>query len=379
MAPRYYDDTDYYDDDYEEVASPQRSRSWMISLSLATILALVVIGDTIGALVNVNNRTHIEFGQGIALTLPCDNAVTVKPVAEFKTNGADKEFLLDSLFISGLSDQCLKKLFQVKFYSLSGPPINIGYNKISGGSRYDADSVKFLLSRKVLSDASYLGLYSGLNWYTYPEATGLGSPPAPPRNNGSGEPILCGGEKNVADTINYTESDWASPPAPFCPTDNWLIHFQGYLEMPGTDDGELKPVNFQLESFGNSELWIDEYRVIADNSTRTELTATSGGTSLRRGQSYLLDYWVFKGTGSGAAILKWNLDGSGNATGTYSVVPSSAFYAQSQDLIEIAPTEGTTDYTIESVSSAINDRSIKIVFARPVPAQNIRFLTIETT
>ena len=376
MVPQYYDDTDYYDDDYlDDESSQPKSRSWMVSLSLATILALVVIGDTIGALVNVNNRTHIEFGQGVTLVLPCDNSVTVKPVAEYRTNGSDKEFLLDSLFISGLSDQCLKRLFQIKFYSLSGPPINIAYNKISGSSKFDTDAIKFLLSRKVITTAGN----QGLNWYTYPEATGLGSPPAPPQNNGSGAPILCGGSVNATDVINFSDADWSVPPAPFCPSDNWLIHFQGYLNVPGVDDGELKPVNFQLESFGNSELWIDENRVIADNSTRSVLTASTGGSSLRRGQSYLLDYWVFKGTGSGAAILKWNLDSSGTVTSTYSVVPDTAFYSSSQDLIEIAPTEGTTDYTVESVSSAINDRSVKIVFTRPVSAQNIRFLTIETS
>ena len=73
------------------------------------------------------------------------------------------------------------------------------------------------------------------------------------------------------------------------------------------------------------------------------------------------------------------LNSSGAVTSTYSVVPDTAFYSSSQDLIEIAPTEGTTDYTVESVSSAINDRSVKIVFTRPVSAQNIRFLTIETS
>ena len=371
MVPQY--DDDYYYDDPVEYRKPA-NRNWMVSLSLATILALIVIGDTIGGLVNVNNRTHIEFGQGVTLAIPCDqDGITVKPVAKYLDNSGNKEFLFDSLFISGLSDQCLNKLFQIRLYNLSGPPLTLGYRKISGQTRFDADAVKFLLSRKLVNDP----FFSGLNWYTYPGATGIGSPPAPPNNNSGGAPILCGGDSNSSDTIEF---DWgAESPLAGCPTDNWLSHFQGFLNVPGTDDGNLQSVKIKFASYGNTELWIDGGRTLVDNTTRSALTNTTTTISLRKGQSFLIDYWVYKPSGRAAAKLYWNLDSSGNQTGTDVIIPVSALFTSSQDVIEIAPTEGTTDYSIESVSSAINNRSVKISFPRAIQAGNIQFITVETS
>ena len=373
VTPRYVDDTDdyYYDDPVRE---QPKSRSWMVSLSLATIIALILIGDTIGGLVTVNNRRHIEFGQGLTFTIPCDqDGITVKPVAEYRTNGGDKEFMFDSLFIDGLSDNCLNKLFQLKFYNLSGPPLIIGYKNISGATQYDADAVKFLLSRKTLNDP----FYAGLNWFTYPQATGMGSPPSPPDNNNGGTPILCGGDSNSTEQINY---DWgANNPLPGCPTDNWLSHFQGFLSMPGTDDGNLHTVNLTLKSYGNTELWIDGGRTLVDTTTRTELGSTATSISLRKGQSYLLDYWVYKASGSAAAKLYWDLDSNGDSTGSDTLIPASVFFTSSQDVIEIAPTEGTTDYRIEATSSDTNNRGIKIIFSRAIQAGNLQFFTIETS
>lgn len=371
MVRQYVDD--YYHDDPEELHKPP-NRNWMVSLSLATILALIVIGDTIGGLVNVNNRTHIEFGQGITLTIPCDNnGITVKPIAEYKTNGGNKEFLFDSLFINGLSDQCLNKLFQLKFYNLSGPPLVIGYKNISGGTRYDADAVKFLLSRKLVNDP----FYAGLNWYTYPGATGMSSPPAAPDNNSGQTPILCGGDNNSTETIDF---DWGvNNPLAGCPVDNWISHFQGFLNVPGTDDGNQQSIKISFKSYGNTELRIDDGRTLSDTDTRSNLTTTSTTISLRKGQSYLLDYWVYKPTGSSAAKLYWDLNSSGVKTGTDVIIPASVLYTASQDVIEIAPTEGTTDYTIEAVSSATNDRGVKVIFSRPISAGNLQFFTIETS
>lgn len=373
MARQYENDDYYYDDPVEAKTSP--NRSWMVSLSLATILALIVIGDTVGGLVNVNNRTHIEFGQGVTLTIPCDlDGITVKPVAEYATNGGDKEFLFDSLFINGLSDQCLNKLFQLKFYNLSGPPLVIGYKNINGATKYDADAVKFILSRKVVTDP----FYAGLDWYTYPGASQLGSPPAPPDNNSGGTPTLCGGENNSTDTIDFDFGTFA--PIPGCPTDNWLSHLQGFINVPGVDDGNYQSVKISFKSFGNTELWLDGGKTLSDNTTRTELTTSSTTVSLRKGQSYLLDYWVFKPTGSAAAKLYWDLNPStGASTGTDVIIPASAMYTSSQNIIEIAATEGTTDYTVEAISSATNNRSVKITFVRPVKAGQLQFLTLETS
>ena len=138
-------------------------------------------------------------------------------------------------------------------------------------------------------------------------------------------------------------------------------------------------MKIKFASYGNTELWIDEGRTLTDSSTRTSLTNSSTTISLRKGQSYLIDYWVYKPTGSSAAKLYWNLDSSGNATGTDVIIPNSVLYTASQDVIEIAPTEGTTDYTINSVSSDTNNRAVKITFSRAINAGNIQYITLETS
>lgn len=374
MVPQYADDY-YYDDPDESEKAP--NRSWMVSLSLATILALIVIGETIGGLINVNNRTPVEFGQGVVLTVPCDqNGITVKPVAEYKENVGSKDFLFDSLYIYGISDQCLKRLFQLKFYNLSGPPLVIGYNNIdtSTSTQFNADAVRFLLSRKLDTKS-----FPGLNWYVYDGATELGSPPAPPRNNPSGpsgEPVLCGGDSNGVPNINNDFGIYA--PVFGCLNDGWLSHMQGYLTIPGTDDGNTQFVKFTVESHGNTELWIDGVKLIADNSTRSTATSTSSSLTVRRGQSYLIDYWTFKPSGSSSAKLKWNLNGSGVVVNSDNVIDESYFYTGSLEEIEIAPTEGKVDYIVTPESNVTNNRAVKIKFARKIEAGQLQFISIET-
>ena len=372
---RQYEDDYYYDDPVEE--HKPANRSWMVSLSLATILALIVIGDTIGGLVTVNNRTHIEFGQGVVLAVPCDsNGLTVKPVAEYRDNNGSNEFLFDSLFLSNISDQCLNKLFQFKFYTLSGSsPIVIGEKLINPSNdppRYPADVVRFLLSRTISSNP----FDAGLDWTLWRTATSIGNPPNSPTFP------TCGGSFNIVNNldVSYQNSEWPYTLAD-CLNDakepnNILSHFQGFITVPGTDGSEVD-VDLTTETYGNSQLWIDGMKVLSINTENSTTKSSTITLKLRKGQSYTFDYWVLKNEKPLVAKLYWNLDTNGNP-GTTSLVPDSAFSTDYLSTIKIAPTEGTTDYSVASTSSVPNARGIKIQFVKPIPSAQIQFLTLET-
>lgn len=374
---RQYQDDYYYDDPIEE--HKPANRSWMVSLSLATILALIVIGDTIGGLVTVNNRTHIEFGQGAVLTVPCDrDGLTVKPVANYADNAGNREFLFDSLTLSNISDQCLNRLFQFKFYTLSGSsPIVIGEKLKSGASSYDADSVKFLLSRVTSNDPFDAGLY----WSTWKNAANIGNPPNAPSFN------RCGGNFDAVKDLNleYTNSDFLNDSEALkvdCLNsndeyNNVLNQFNGFLTVPGSDGSEVN-VNLSFESYGNAQLFLDDLKVLSLNIGNESASTSTTTLKLRRGESYPFDLWVLKNNKPLLAKLSWDMNSSGNQ-GTRALVPRSAFSTAYLSEVKIAPTEGVTDYSVAYTKMATNDREVKIQFVKKIPSSQIQFLTLETS
>lgn len=373
MVPQYDDDY-YYDDPVEARKTP--NRSWMVSLSLATILALIVIGDTVGGLVTVNTKNRIEFGQGSLLALPCDNAVSVKPQAIYGDNSDNgkKEFLFDSLILSGISDECLNKLFQFKFYTLSGSsPIIIGKKLISPGASppsYSADAVRFLMSRAT-TVTSLTDIDQGLDWTLWREATSIGNPP----NNPSFP--TCSETSNYVQRLDLEFGELLADELADCLDKNVLMLFRGYLTVPGTDGSEIS-VELSTTSFGNTQIFIDGLKIMSINTTNSSASTSTASVKLRKGQSYSFDYWVLKGSGPANANLSWNLDSNGNVTSS-NLIPALAYSTAYKSMVKISPTEGATDYSVALVSSEPNNRSIKIQFASPIESSQIQFLTVETS
>jgi hypothetical protein len=219
--------------------------------------------------------------------------------------------------------------------------------------------------------------FTGLDWKTYPTSGGL---PNPSSATGLS---TCGGDSNAIDNVNVPTFDWFDLTNPgygiVCPDDNFLTHMTGFLTIPGTDDGDLTSVSFGLESNGNAELLIGGRTVISDRTSHATSTK-NGSILLRKGQTYSIDVWYFKGTGSGSLILSWNRNSStGAILASPVVVPSSAFTFQSTVGIVIPSSEGVTDYTVTALGLSTNNRSVRINIASRVLAGDANRFTLETS
>jgi hypothetical protein len=84
----------------------------IIGLVLAAVLPL---GYTLAANINLGTNSAIEFGQGVLTTTSCDDQISVNPGATFDNQGS-KAFGVDSLVISDVSNSCIGKVFTLNFY-----------------------------------------------------------------------------------------------------------------------------------------------------------------------------------------------------------------------------------------------------------------------
>ena len=102
------------------------------------LVAILVVGSTLAANININSGP-VEFGQGVAQTTACDDAITITPVSDF-INGASASpsaspsasaspgrFLLSRIDVSEIDStvgHCLGKYLTIKAYdNLSSTPL----------------------------------------------------------------------------------------------------------------------------------------------------------------------------------------------------------------------------------------------------------------
>lgn len=320
------------------------------------IYTLVLIGDTIGALVTLNGAVPIEFGQGSVATVPCDqDGITVSAQSSIDSSTTPYSFNLASIKFSDISDECINKEFTLVIYNQDGNRVNLGYRNIGTSSASNADRAKVIIARSA-SQAD------GIDWRVFPAP----SLPNPPSESGL---TLCGGEFDLSETIEY---DWGtSVPKPGCPADNYLVHWRGFVLIPGSDDGIIRNVRFTLSSYGNSVLQVNNKTIISDRNPRG-YGAVSGSISLRYGKAYPISLWVFKGTGPGQVALDWDLDSG-------SVIPKEAFQYDSSLGLQIAASEGSTDYTTTASTWVTDNRSFFINFLRKMNTDEVYKFAIETS
>ena len=331
-------------------------KSFKIGIAAAFIYTLVLIGDTVGALITLNGATPLEFGQGQVVTVPCDqNGITVSAQSSMDSTTVPYSFDLRSIKLSNISDDCINKEFKLTIYDHNGNKVNLGYKNISGASHENADFAKFIITRSA-SDSD------GIDWRVFP-ATEL---PNPPTESGL---TMCGGEYDLSDTIDY---DWGtSIPKPGCPANNYLVHWRGYVLTSDSDDGQNHDVNFTINSRGGTLLQINNQTVITDRTSHG-LSDVTGSFTLRYGKAYPLDLWMFKSTGPGHISLSWSRNGG-------EVVPSSAFQYDSSIGIQIAPTEGSTDYSTIISTWLPDQRSFSINFLRKMSTDNVFKFALESS
>ena len=334
-----------------------QKKSFKAVIAAATIYTLVLVGETIGAFVTLNNAENLEFGRGVLTTVGCDdNGIRVTALARTESPTADIAFKLGTLKLSEIADSCINKTFKIGLYNGSNDAVNLGYNQIvtSPSSRQNAQFAKVIIRRTSVNA-------EGIDWRVFP-ATSL---PNPVSEVGL---TICGGDFDLSETIDYNFG--TTIPKPGCPRNNYLTHWRGFVTLPGTDDGLERDVQFSLVTTGEAILQLNNQTVINGRGGTQERTLT-GSIPLLRGASYPIDLWVFKSTGVGKTILDWDVAGD-------SVVPASALQYDSALGVVVSASEGTTDYTATSTSFATNAINFILTFPRSIPADEARKFVLET-
>jgi hypothetical protein len=334
-----------------------QKKSFKAVIAAATIYTLVLVGETIGAFVTLNNAENLEFGRGVLTAVGCDdNGIRVTALARTESPTADIAFKLGTLKLSEIADSCINKTFKIGLYNGSNDVVNLGYNQIvtSPSSRQNAQFAKVIIRRTSVNA-------EGIDWRVFP-ATSL---PNPVSEAGL---TICGGDFDLSETINYNFG--TTIPKPGCPRNNYLTHWRGFVTLPGTDDGLERDVQFSLVTTGEAILQLNNQTVINGRGGTQERTLT-GSIPLLRGASYPIDLWVFKSTGVGKTILDWDVAGD-------SVVPASALQYDSALGVVVSASEGTTDYTATSTSFATNAINFILTFPRSIPADEARKFVLET-
>ena len=96
-------------------------------LPIGALVAVVALGSTLAANINLNGNTPVEFGQGVAQTTACDSQILVTPISTFQ-NDEESGFMFSGLGLSGVdttdqansSEGCAGKMFTIKTYDGSG-------------------------------------------------------------------------------------------------------------------------------------------------------------------------------------------------------------------------------------------------------------------
>lgn len=111
-------DDNYSDDPVESETSKDSVFSKLFSF--VGIAALLVIGSTFAANINLNSGQNVEFGQGVSVATTCDNSITVTPYSSFTNASGGGNFYFSSFKLSGVDvNSCNGATFAIKVYDSS--------------------------------------------------------------------------------------------------------------------------------------------------------------------------------------------------------------------------------------------------------------------
>jgi hypothetical protein len=115
-----------------EPSSPERTgkkRSLKVVFGVGAIAAVMALGSTFAANINLNGGDNVEFGQGVTRTVACDSdGITLTPYSTFINAPGAGEHAFSSLKVSGIDsslDKCAGKTFLIKAYGESGPALDL--------------------------------------------------------------------------------------------------------------------------------------------------------------------------------------------------------------------------------------------------------------
>ena len=116
-----FDPSDYDPELDEDVESPEDSSSgsgFKRLFGYAAAGMLAVMGFTYTANIVINGNTSLEFGQGQASIsqTACDDAIEVTPLYSFLNSDTNPKWVLDSIYVEGIKDDCVGKDFILQVY-----------------------------------------------------------------------------------------------------------------------------------------------------------------------------------------------------------------------------------------------------------------------
>jgi len=331
-------------------------KSFKFGIAAAFVYTLVLIGETIGARITLNDANTIEYGQGAIVAQSCDDdGIRVTTISRTDTSTVPYSFFLTGLRFDQISDACINQTFKLAIYDSNMDALNLGYNNMTDNVGPDAKFAKFLLTRNSSGT-------DGIDWRVFPASNF----PNPPSEAGLG---ICGGEYDLSPTIDY---DFGSDaPKPGCPDVNYLIHWRGFINIPKADDGVKHDVSFSLFSLGKSQVQINNQNIIVDRQGHA-FSRVSGSFSMRYGRSHAIDIWMYKSTGDAKIRLDWNVDSD-------TTIPAGAFQYETTVSAQVSASEGVTDYYATYGNGPTNSRSFTIYFPRQIPADAVKKFTLETS
>ena len=112
--------SDQYSDDPMDSERP-KGGAFSKLFSFIGIAAVLVVGSTFAASINLNSGRNVEFGQGVSNVTACDNDVRVTPYSNFSNaSGNNGSFYFDKVKISQIdAESCNGRSFIIKAWKAS--------------------------------------------------------------------------------------------------------------------------------------------------------------------------------------------------------------------------------------------------------------------
>ena len=127
---------------FDQPRTPRSGKSLKFALGAGAIAVVVAIASTLAANININSGP-VEFGQGVAQTTACDDAIILTPHSTFDNSYGDNgDFLLSDIEISSLDStagHCAGKGLTIKAYGNSSSDVLATYALMDHGSSFSSD------------------------------------------------------------------------------------------------------------------------------------------------------------------------------------------------------------------------------------------------
>lgn len=105
-------------------------------LGIGAVALSIGLGSTLASNISLNSGVPVEFGQGVATTMACDNSVFITPNSEFINDANYPGFKFTSFTVSGIGNECIGKVFTIKAYKNGqSDPLNLYI--VNAGNSYN--------------------------------------------------------------------------------------------------------------------------------------------------------------------------------------------------------------------------------------------------